>query len=119
MLTASLVALLMAFATGLVLVMLALRKQRSSLLLALGHAALALLGVGLLINAIVQSAESNRHHNLAALLLVMALLGGAVLLALRISKRDYRSPAPLFVVVMHASFGVAAILTLASGYFGS
>lgn len=106
----------LAVALGLALVVLGLRQQRGSLPLAAAHAGCAVLGLGLLLWQIVNAITSNKLYNLAALLLVLTLLGGAVLLALRVGKPEYRSPPPMVVVFLHAVMGVFALMLLAVGY---
>ncbi len=116
MILAAIVLFILAVALGLGLVVLGLRRQRGSLPLAAAHAVCALLGLGLLMWGIVNATVTHKLYNLAALLFVLALLGGVVLLALRISKREYRTPPPMIVVIMHATMGVFALLLLAVGY---
>ena len=106
---------MLAAALGIALVVLGLHYRRGSLLLAATHAGCAVLGLVVLLWQIVHAA-THKLYNLAALLLVLALLGGVVLLALRISKREYRTPPPLFVVILHAAMGVCALLLLVVGY---
>ncbi|HTR01463.1 MAG TPA: hypothetical protein VMH83_15805 [Candidatus Acidoferrum sp.] len=116
MILAALASFAVAVILGLTLVTLALRQQRGSLPLAVLHAACAVLGLILLIWYINDATESRPAYNLAALLLVLALMGALVLLALRIGKREFRTPPPMVVVVMHAMMGVAALILLVVGY---
>jgi peptidoglycan/LPS O-acetylase OafA/YrhL len=104
----------LAVVLGLALVVLGLRKQRGSLPLALAHASFAVLGLSLLLWQTINS-PTQKLYNLAALLFVLALLGGLVLLALRVSKREYRTRPPLFAVILHAVMGVFALLLLVVG----
>jgi hypothetical protein len=102
---------------GVTLGLLVLRRQGSSLPLAIAPASLAVLGLVLLLRYIIDTpAPTPKMYNLAALLFIMALLGGLVLLALRVGRREFRTPAPMFVVVLHAILGVVALLLLAVGY---
>jgi len=105
----------LAVALGLWLVVLAVRYRRSSLALAAAHAGVAVLGLGLLARQIF---EGPMHilYNDAALLFVLALLGGLVLLALRINKREHRGPPPMFVVSLHAAMAMIALGLLVLGY---
>ena len=104
----------LAVVLGLTLVVLGMRYRRGSLALAVAHVVAALVGLALLLRHIADSA-TQRLHNLSAFLFVLALLGGFVLLALRISKREYRTPPPMIVVFLHAAVGVFALLLLAVG----
>lgn len=100
---------------GLWLVVLGLRYQRGSLILAMLHVGLAVLGLFLLARLIV-TGPTHKLYNLAALLFVLALCGGLVLLALRMSKREYHTPPPMIVVSMHAVMAMAALVLLITGY---
>ena len=105
---------ILAAALGLALVVLGLRYQRGSLPLAAAHASFAVMGLCVLMWQIANAA-TQKLYNLAALLFALALLGGVVLLALRVSKREYRTPPPMFVVILHAAMGVFALLLLVLG----
>ena len=50
------------------------------------------------------------------LLFVLALCGGLVLLTLRISNREQRSPPPMMGVSLHAVMALSALLLLVLGY---
>ena len=115
MILVAIVLFFMAVALGLGLVVLGLRHQRGSLPFAAAHAGCAVLGLGVLFWQIAHAATL-KLYNLAALLFVLTLLGGLVLLALRVSKREYRTPPPMIVVAMHACMGVFALLLLVAGY---
>ena len=106
----------LALALGMGMVVLGLRFQRGSLPLAAAHVSCAVLGLGVLMWQIVNATVTHKLYNLAALLFVLALLGGVVLLALRTSKREYRTPPPMIVVILHAIMGVFALLLLVVGY---
>lgn len=114
MIAAATVALAVAALLGITLAVIGLRQRRGSMPLALAHLLSAILGLGLLILH-VTTAPTVRLFNLAALLLVLALLGGLVLLMLRAVRREYRTPPPMFVVVMHAALGIAALVMLLVG----
>ncbi len=105
-------AFVLAVTLGLALVVLGVRKRRGSLPIAVAHAGSAVLGLGLLVFHIFNTPTTERLHNLAALLFVLTLLGGLVLLALRINKREYRTPPPMSVVILHAAVGVFALVFL-------
>ncbi|MBT8120122.1 MAG: hypothetical protein KJN89_10440 [Gammaproteobacteria bacterium] len=100
---------------GLWLVVLGVRYHRGSLVLAAGHAGVALLGLVMLGKQIMDG-PTHMFYNVAALLFVLALFGGLVLLLLRISVREYRTPAPMFVVSLHAVMASIALLLLVLGY---
>lgn len=115
MILASIVLFCSAVVLGLWLVVLGLRYHRGSLLLAVGHVSFALLGLGLLMRQIF-TGPVYKLYNVSALLFFLAVFGGLVLLGLRISKREYRTPPPMFVVVLHAVMGLFALLLLVVGY---
>lgn len=105
----------LAVVLGLWLVVLGLRYQRGSLVLAVGHVSAALLGLAILANQIF-SGPVHKLYNVSALLFVLALFGGLILLALRINTREYRTPPPMFVVSLHAVMALIALLLLVVGY---
>lgn len=115
MILASIILFCLAVSLGLFLVILGMRYKRSSLVLAMGHASFALLGVGLLMQQVLDD-SSHKLYNLATFLFVFALLGGLILLALRISQREHRTPAPMFVVFLHAIMALIGLLLLVVGY---
>lgn len=115
MILASIVLFCLAVALGLFLVVLGMRYRRSSLVLAMGHASVALLGMGLLGQQVLDD-STHKLYNLASFLFVLALFGGLVLLALRMSQREYRTPPPMFVVSLHAIMAIIALLLLVLGY---
>lgn len=111
MIIAATTSFLLAVVFGVAMVVLGLRYRRGSLPLAVAHVVAALAGLALLIKHIADS-PTQRTQNLAAFLFVLALLGGLVLLGLRISKREYRTPPPMIVVFLHAAVGLFALLLL-------
>ena len=115
MILASIVLFCLAVALGLFLVVLGMRYRRSSLVLAMGHASVALLGMGLLGQQVLDD-STHKLYNLASFLFVLALFGGLVLLVLRMSQREYRTPPPMFVVSLHAIMAIIALLLLVLGY---
>ena len=94
---------------------LGMRYRRSSLALAMGHASVALLGIGLLGQQVLDD-STHKLYNLATFLFVLALFGGLILLALRISEREHRTPPPMFIVGLHAIMAIIALLLLVLGY---
>lgn len=115
MILAAIVLFCLASVLGLWLVVLGMRYRRGSLVLAAGHAGVALLGLGLLGNQIF-AGPVHKLYNVAALLFVLVLFGGLILLILRISTREYRTPPPMFVVSLHAIMAMTALLLLVLGY---
>ena len=115
MILASLVLFGLAVAFGLWLVVLGVRFQRGSLFLAVGHVSFAVLGLGLLVRYVIDDSVY-KLYNVSALLFFLALLGGLVLLALRINQREYRTPPPMFMVALHAIMALLALLLLVLGY---
>ncbi len=115
MILAAILLFCLAAVLGMWLVVLGVRYRRGSLALAAAHAGVALLGLGLLGRQIF-GGPVNMLYNNAALLFVLALFGGLVLLALRMSEREYRTPPPMFVVSLHAVMAMTALLLLVLGY---
>jgi hypothetical protein len=115
MILAAIALFCLAAGLGLWLVVLGVRYRRGSRALAAGHAGVALLGLGLLGRQIF-SGPLHMLYNDAALLFVLALCGGLVLLALRISNREHRSPPPMMGVSLHAAMALSALLLLVLGY---
>lgn len=115
MILAAIVLFSLAILLGLWLVVLGVRFQRGSLVLAAGHAAAALLGLGVLGKQIMDG-PVHMLYNVAALLFALALFGGLLLLVLRVSTREYRTPPPMFVVSLHAVMAMIALLLLVLGY---
>jgi hypothetical protein len=115
MILAAILLFCLAAVLGMWLVVLGVRYRRGSLALAAAHAGVALLGLGLLGRQIF-GGPVNMLYNNAALLFVLALFGGLVLLALRMSEREHRTPPPMFVVSLHAVMAMTALLLLVVGY---
>lgn len=115
MILASIILFCLAVSLGLFLVILGVRYKRSSLVLAMGHVSFALLGVALLGQQVFDD-SSHKLYNLATFLFVFALFGGLILLALRISQREYRTPPAMFVVILHAIMALIGLSLLVAGY---
>jgi hypothetical protein len=115
MILAAIVLFCLAVALGLWLVVLGVRHRRGSRALAAVHAGVALLGMILLGRHIFSSPVHILYNN-AALLFVLALLGGLVLLGLRIGNPDHRSPPSMIGVGLHAAMALSALLLLVWGY---
>lgn len=97
---------------GLSMIFLGIRYRRGSLVLGLGHAGIATLGLVVLIVAIFKAQFRPLIYNDVAILLVMTLAGGIVLLALR----EGRKPPPMVVVGVHAAMALFSIFLLVIGY---
>ena len=105
----------LAAALGLWLVVLGVRYRRGSLALTAGHVGAALLGMGLLGKQIL-GGPVHMLYNDAALLFVLTLIGALVLLGLRASAREYRTPPPMAVVGLHGVLALTGLLLLVMGY---
>ncbi len=115
MILAAIVLFSLAATLGFSLIVLGVRYQRSSLSLGAGHAGTAVLGLTLL-GWQLFNGPVHMLYNDAALLFIFALLGGVVLLALRIQERGQRRPPPMVVVSLHAVMAVLGLLLLLAGY---
>lgn len=115
MILAAIVLFCLAISLGLYLVVLGVRHRRGSRALAAVHASVALLGLGLLGTHVFRG-RINFWYNSAALLFVLALIGGLLLLALRSGEQDKKLPPSMMGVSLHAVMGVTALLLLVMGY---
>lgn len=115
MILASIVLFGIAVVLGLWIVVLGLRFRRGSLFLAVAHVGFAVLGLGLLARYVFNDSVF-KLYNVSALLFFLTLLGGLVLMALRINQREYRTPPSMFMVTLHAIMGLLALLLLVLGY---
>lgn len=115
MILTAIILLFLAAALGLWLVVLGTRYHRGSLPLSIGHAIIAVSGLGVLGVQVLED-PAYKLYNVAALLLMLTLLGGLVLLALRLSKHEHRTPPPMFIVSLHAIIAAIALLLLVVGY---
>lgn len=115
MILAAIILFCLAMALGLYLVVLGVRHRRGSRALAAVHALVALLGLSLL-GMHVFSGRINFWYNSAALLFVLALIGGLLMLALRSGDQDKKSPPSMVGVSLHAVMGVSALVLLVLGY---
>ncbi len=115
MILAATVLFSLAAALGLSPVVLGVRYQRSSLTLGAPHASAAALGL-VLLGWQLFNGPVHMLYDDAALLFVFALLGGLVLLVLRVQERGQRRPPPMVVVSLHAAMAVLRLLLLLAGY---
>ena len=99
---------------GIFLVIRGLRHHKSSLKLGLIHASLAITGIALLLTQIVQG-PIDKQNNIAALLLVLALVGGGMVFVLR----EANKPPAMAVVTIHAIMALAGLSVLIFKYSGS
>jgi FtsH-binding integral membrane protein len=96
---------------GVFLVIRGLRHHKSSLKTGLIHASLAIAGIVLLLSQIVQG-PIDKLNNLAALLLVLALIGGGMVFALR----EKNKPPAMAVVTIHAIMALVGLSVLIVKY---
>jgi hypothetical protein len=118
MIPAAILLFCLAISLGLYLVMLGVRHRRGSRRLAALHAGIALLGL-ILLGTHVFGGPVNFLYNSAALLFVLALLGGLVLLAVRMGYQEKHSPPSMLGVSLHATMALVALVLLMLGYVRS
>lgn len=106
--------LITASLVGVFLIIQGLRHHKSSLKLGLIHASLAIAGIALLLTQIVQG-PIDKQNNIAMLLLVLALIGGGMVFALR----EANKPPAMVVVVIHAIMALTGLSVLIFKYSGS
>jgi hypothetical protein len=115
MILAAIILFCLAVSLGLFLVVLGVRHRRGSRRAAAVHAGFALLGL-VLLGTQVFSGPVNFLYNSAALLFVLALVGGLLLLVLRLGEPDTQSPPSMIGVGVHAAMGLMALALLVLGY---
>ena len=99
---------------GAYLVIQGLRRRKSSLKLGLVHASFAVAGIALLLTQVVEG-PSDKQNNIAAFLLILALIGGGMVFALR----EPNKPPAMAVVAIHALAALVGLSVLMFKYFGS
>jgi len=104
--------LLLAAIIGLIMIFIGFHYHRSSLMLVTSHVLLATAGLASLIYQITRDFIS-LYNIAAALLLMLTLVVGAILAALR----DNKQPAPMPAVTVHALIGLAGISLLLLGSY--
>lgn len=107
----SIVLFSLAASLGLFLVVLGVRYRRRSAKIGFIHGGIGLLAFGLLIAQIVNGAI-NKYNNVAALLMVLTLIGGFLLFALR----EHNKPPPMVLVAIHAGMALVGLLVLFLGF---
>jgi len=111
MILSSIILFSVAASLGLYLAVLGVRYHRSSLKVGLSHASIGLLALVLLFLQI-SSGAINKYNNVAALLMVLAVIGGLMLFALREQKK----PPPMVLVGIHAVMAFVGLLVLFLGF---
>lgn len=104
--------LILAALLGFTIIYIGIRHHCSSSKLALGHALLGISGL-IFLGIHIAGSSIDKYNNVAALLLVLALIGGGLLFALR----DNDSAPPMPAVTIHAIIAVAGLSVLLLGYF--
>jgi hypothetical protein len=111
MILSSILLFSLAASLGLYLVVLGARYHRSSLKIGLSHASISLLALVLLFLQIMNGAI-NKYNNVAALLMILAVIGGIMLFALR----EKNKPPPMVLVGIHAVMALVGLLVLFLGF---
>jgi hypothetical protein len=111
MVLAAILLFALAAAMGLSLAVIGGRHQRSYLSLGIVHAGIAIVALGLLAAQIFHGPMHQLYNN-AAVLFLLALVGGVLLLALH----EDRKPPPMMVVGIHGVMALAAWVVLLLGY---
>ena len=99
---------------GLFLVVLGVHYHRKSLITGLIHAGIGLIAFGFLVSQIIGH-SINKYNNVAALLMILALIGGVMLFALRETSK----PPPMTLVAIHAIMALTGLLLLILGFQNS
>lgn len=111
MILSSILLFSVAASLGLYLVVLGTRYHRSSLKIGLSHASIGLLALVLLFLQIMNEAI-NKYNNVAALLMILAVIGGVMLFALR----EKNKPPPMMLVGIHSVMALIGLLILFLGF---
>jgi len=107
----SILLLTTAAALGFFMVFIGFRYHRSSLKLAISHGVIGIAGLVFLAMQIYRG-PTDKYNNGAALLLVLTVIGGGILLALR----DGKQAPPMPVVAIHAIMALIGLTVLLLGY---
>lgn len=111
MIISSILLFSVAASLGLYLVVLGAHYHRSSLKIGLSHANIGLLALVILFLQIINGAI-NKYNNVAALLMILAVIGGLMLFALR----EQNKPPPMVLVGIHAVMALVGLLVLFLGF---
>ena len=104
--------LTLAAVIGFIMIFIGLHHHRRSLMLVIGHVLFAVVGLATLLYQITREFIS-QYIIAAAVLLMLTLVVGAILAALR----DNKQPAPMPAVTVHAIIGLAGISLLLLGSY--
>ena len=104
--------LILAAVAGFIMIFIGFHYHRRSLMLVTCHVLLAVAGLALLLYQVTMDFTS-LYNIAAALLLMLTLVAGAILAALR----DDRQPAPMPAVAVHALMGLTGISLLLLGSY--
>ena len=106
--------LILAAVIGFIMIFIGVHYHRRSLILVISHVALAVIGLALLLYHI--TIEFITLYNIAeAVLLLLTLIIGAIIAALR----DNKQPPPMPAVTVHAIVGLTGISLLLLGSYQS
>ena len=104
--------LILAAVIGFIMIFIGLHYHRRLLMLVIGHVLFAVVGLATLLYQITREFIS-QYIIAAAVLLMLTLVVGAILAALR----DNKQPAPMPAVTVHAIIGLAGISLLLLGSY--
>ena len=111
MILSSIILFSLAATLGFGLVVLGVRYKRSSLKVGLIHAGSAITALGLLLMHVFNS-DTNKYNNVAVLLMIAALIGGLMLLGLRVPGK----PPAMMLVGLHAFMALVGLSLLLLGF---
>jgi hypothetical protein len=106
--------LILAAVIGFTMIFIGLHYHRRSLILVIGHVLFAIVGLASLLYVITTEFIS-QYNIAAAVLLMLTLVVGAILAALR----DNKQPPPMPAVTVHALIGITGITLLLLGSYQS
>ena len=104
--------LILAAVAGFIMIFIGFHYHRRSLMLVICHVLLAVAGLAILLYQVTRDFIS-MYNIAAALCLMLTLVIGAILAALR----DNKQPAPILAVTVHAMIGIAGISLLLLGSY--
>ena len=106
--------LMLAAVIGFIMIFIGLHYHRRSFILVIGHVLFAVIGLASLLYEITREFIS-QYNIAAAVLLMLTLVVGAILAALR----DNKQPPPMPAVTVHAIIGLTGITLLLLGSYQS